>query len=42
MAASDDVLLLRPLVDGSGPAVEPSARPRAGAPAPDRFVSVVV
>ncbi|MFB8415770.1 NIPSNAP family protein [Streptomyces albidoflavus] len=42
MADSDDVLLLRPLVEGGGPAVEPSARPRAGAPAPDRFVSVVV
>ncbi|MFE6717099.1 NIPSNAP family protein [Streptomyces albidoflavus] len=42
MADSDDVLLLRPLVDGGGPAVEPSARPRTGAPAPDRFVSVVV
>lgn len=42
MADSDDVLLLRPLVEGGGPAVEPSGRPRAGSPAPDRFVSALV
>ncbi len=42
MLDSDDVLLLRPLSGGSGFAVRPSERPRAGAPAPDRFVSAVV
>lgn len=42
MADSDDVLLLRPLPDGSGFDVRPSARPAAGAPAPDRFVSATV
>ncbi|MGW3565762.1 NIPSNAP family protein [Streptomyces sp. NPDC000941] len=42
MVDSDDVLLLRPLSDGSGFAVCPPERPRAGAPAPDRFVSATV
>ncbi|MES4901336.1 MULTISPECIES: NIPSNAP family protein [unclassified Streptomyces] len=42
MVDSDDVLLLRPLSAGSGFAVRPSERPRAGAPAPDRFVSATV
>ncbi len=42
MIDSDDVLLLRPLSDGSGVAVSPPERPRAGAPAPDRFVSAAV
>ncbi|GHE53767.1 NIPSNAP family containing protein [Streptomyces longispororuber] len=42
MLDSDDVLLLRPLAPGSGPAVRPADRPRPGAPAPDRFVSATV
>jgi hypothetical protein len=42
MVDSDNVLLLRPLSDGSGFAVCPPERPRAGAPAPDRFVSATV
>ncbi|MFD8377099.1 NIPSNAP family protein [Streptomyces sp. NPDC059679] len=42
MVDSDDVLLLRPLSDGSGFAVRPPERPQAGAPAPDRFVSATV
>lgn len=42
MIDSDDVLLLRPLLDGSGFAFSPSARPQVGAPAPDRFVSATV
>ncbi|WP_330177487.1 NIPSNAP family protein [Streptomyces sp. NBC_01498] len=42
MLDSDDVLLLRPLADKNGFALSPSARPRTGAPAPDRFVSATV
>ncbi|MBO8191526.1 NIPSNAP family protein [Streptomyces oryzae] len=42
MLDSDDVLLLRPLSEGSGFAVPPSGRPRNGTPAPDRFVSATV
>ncbi|WP_282791664.1 NIPSNAP family protein [Streptomyces sp. CC224B] len=42
MLDSDDVLLLRPLSPGSGPAVRPADRPRPGAPAPDRFVAAMV
>jgi hypothetical protein len=42
MIDSDDVLLLRPLADGSGLTVSPSERPPAGASAPDRFVAATV
>jgi len=42
MLDSDDVLLLRPLSEGSGFAVSPSGRPQNGTPAPDRFVSATV
>ncbi|MFJ9855847.1 NIPSNAP family protein [Streptomyces sp. NPDC101150] len=42
MIDSDDVLLLRPLSDGSVFARFPSERPQAGAPAPRRFVSATV
>ncbi|WP_053763593.1 NIPSNAP family protein [Streptomyces sp. AS58] len=42
MVDSDDVLLLRPLSAGSGFAVRPSERLRAGSPAPDRIVSATV
>lgn len=42
MIDSDDVLLLRPLSDGSGPVVRPAERPRAGTPEPERFVSATV
>ncbi|OPC77953.1 NIPSNAP family protein [Embleya scabrispora] len=42
MVDSDDVLLLRPLAAGSGPAVRPSERAAFGTPAPDRFVSATV
>lgn len=42
MIDSDDVFLLRPLSDASSFAVSPSERPRAGAPAPERFVSATV
>ncbi|MFF0112619.1 putative quinol monooxygenase [Streptomyces prasinus] len=42
MIDSGDVLLLRPLSDGSAFAVSPAERPQAGAPAPDRFVSATV
>ncbi|GCE02011.1 NIPSNAP family protein [Embleya hyalina] len=42
MVDSDDVLLLRPLAAGSGPAVRPSERPPFGTPASDRFVSADV
>ncbi|MCF6470633.1 NIPSNAP family protein [Nonomuraea sp. MG754425] len=42
MIDSDDVLLLRPLSDAGAPVVHPSERPRAGAPAPGRFVAATV
>ncbi|MEU3982457.1 NIPSNAP family protein [Streptomyces sp. NPDC026672] len=42
MTDSDDVLLLRPLPDGSGFGVSPSERPPAGALAPDRFVAATL
>ncbi|MFG2874540.1 NIPSNAP family protein [Streptomyces sp. NPDC048337] len=42
MTDSDDVLLLRPLTDDTGFPASPSARPRPGTPAPDRFVSATV
>ncbi|MFF1272217.1 NIPSNAP family protein [Streptomyces marokkonensis] len=42
MIDSDDVLLLRPLSAGTGFAVSPAGRPRAGTPAPERFVSVTL
>ncbi|WP_405421268.1 NIPSNAP family protein [Streptomyces erythrochromogenes] len=42
MTDSDDVLLLRPLTDGSGFHAAPCTRPRPGAPAPARFVSATV
>ncbi|MFD9077456.1 NIPSNAP family protein [Streptomyces erythrochromogenes] len=42
MTDSDDVLLLRPLTDGSGFRAAPSTRPRPGTPAPERLVSATV
>ncbi|MEW2585230.1 NIPSNAP family protein [Streptomyces virginiae] len=42
MAACDDVLLLRPLTDGTGFRAAPSTRPAPGDPAPERFVSATV
>ncbi|AXG79028.1 NIPSNAP family protein [Streptomyces paludis] len=51
MISSDDVLLLRPLSEGSAPAgttsaavpaASPAQRPEVGAPAPERFVSATV
>ncbi|WP_407567096.1 NIPSNAP family protein [Polymorphospora sp. A560] len=42
MIDSDDVLLLRPLSAGSGFVTSPAGRPRAGAPAPERFVSATL
>ncbi|MFI6575507.1 NIPSNAP family protein [Nocardiopsis sp. NPDC050513] len=42
MADSDDVLLLRPLSEGSGFAVSPTGRPPVGAPAPERCVTATV
>ncbi|MGW1542169.1 putative quinol monooxygenase [Streptomyces sp. NPDC002309] len=42
MLDSDDVLLLRPLSDRTDLAPSRSARPRVGAPAPDRCVAVTV
>ncbi|MBJ3811926.1 NIPSNAP family protein [Streptomyces flavofungini] len=42
MADSDDVLLLRPVPAANDLTVSPAERPRAGAPAPDRFVSAAV
>ncbi|MGW0185401.1 NIPSNAP family protein [Streptomyces sp. NPDC003362] len=42
MTDSDDVLLLRPLWNGSGLAVSPAERAPAGSPAPARFVAATV
>ncbi|MGY1582665.1 NIPSNAP family protein [Streptomyces sp. MN13] len=42
MTDSDDVLLLRPLSDGSGLAVSPAERAPTGSPAPARFVAATV
>jgi hypothetical protein len=42
MVDSDDVLLLRPGSPESGLTVRPAERPRAGSPAPDRFVTATV
>lgn len=42
MLDADDVLLLRHLAEGNGFAVDPSARPRAGAVPPECFVSGTV
>ena len=42
MLDSDDVLLLRHVSDEDGFAVSASDRPRIGAPAPERFVSLTV
>ncbi|MFE0583333.1 NIPSNAP family protein [Streptomyces sp. NPDC058874] len=42
MTDSDDVLLLRPLTEGSGFHAAPAERPRPGTPAPERFVSATV
>lgn len=42
MVDSDDVLLLRPLTDGSGLTPRPQVRPGPDAAAPDRFVSATV